>query len=66
MNKARALELLGGSVATAADAIGCTSSAISQWPEVLPDRIIDRVIAALVRQGKPVPPELIDTEAKAA
>lgn len=59
MNKARAIELLGGSVTTAAEAIGCTSSAISQWPDELPDRLEDRVLAALVRTGRPIPPDLV-------
>jgi DNA-binding transcriptional regulator YdaS (Cro superfamily) len=56
MKKARALELLGGTVATAAEAIGISSAAISQWPEELPPRIEDRVLAALAR--KHLPPEL--------
>jgi len=49
MLKTRAIELLGGSVTAAADAIGITPQAISQWPETLPPRIADRVQAALVR-----------------
>lgn len=57
MNKARALELLGGTVATAAEAIGVSSAAISQWPDELPSRLEDRVLAALAR--KHLPPELI-------
>lgn len=60
MKKARALELLGGSVATAAEAIGISSAAISQWPDELPDRIADRVLAALAR--KHLPPEMIGSE----
>jgi hypothetical protein len=64
MNKARALELLGGTVATAAEAIGCSSSAISQWPDELPARIEDRVLAALAR--KHLPPEVIGTAAAEA
>jgi len=67
MNKARALELLGGTVATAAEAIGISSAAISQWPDELPPRIEDRVLAALARKRFP---DLLDTspepEAKAA
>jgi len=34
-----------------ARAIGCTPSAIFQWPDPLPQRIADRVIAACVRAG---------------
>lgn len=66
MKKAIALDLLGGSVVSMADAIGITPAAISQWPDELPDRLRDRVIAALVRQGKSVPAELAAAEAKAA
>lgn len=57
MKKTQALKLLGGSVADAAVAIGVSSSAVSQWPDDLPDRIADRVLAALAR--KHLPPELI-------
>jgi hypothetical protein len=54
MKKSRALELLGGSVGAAAKSIGCISSAaISQWPEDLPPRIEDRVLAALARKYLP-------------
>jgi hypothetical protein len=57
MKKARALELLGGSVGATAEAIGISSAAVSQWPEDLPSRIEDRVLAALAR--KHLPPEMI-------
>lgn len=58
MKKSRALELLGGSVGAAAKSIGrISSAAISQWPEDLPPRIEDRVLAALAR--KYLPPEMI-------
>nr|WP_182312135.1 Cro/CI family transcriptional regulator [Comamonas testosteroni] len=50
MKKDDAIELLGGSVATAAEAIGVSYQAVRQWPEELPQRIIDRVQAALWRQ----------------
>jgi hypothetical protein len=64
MKKSRALELLGGSVGAAAKSIGrISSAAISQWPEELPPRIEDRVLAALAR--KHLPPEMIG-EASAA
>lgn len=49
MNKTEAINLLGGSVAKAADAIGINSQAISQWPAELPARLADRVQAALWR-----------------
>jgi len=58
MKKSRALELLGGSVGAAAKSIGrISSAAISQWPEELPPRIEDRVLAALAR--KYLPPEML-------
>lgn len=62
MKKSRALELLGGTVGKAADAIGITSNAITQWPDELPDRLVDRVIAALVKTQKPVPADLLPAE----
>lgn len=68
MRKEQALELFGGISATA-DAVGVTYQAVSQWPDVLPARIVDRLIASFVRQGKPVPSELMaapELEAKAA
>lgn len=52
MKKTDAIQLLGGSVAKAAEAIGINSQAISQWPEVLPPRIADRVQAALWRMSR--------------
>jgi hypothetical protein len=55
MQKTLALELLGGTVAKAAEAIGINSQAISQWPDELPPRLADRVIAACVRKGIKVP-----------
>lgn len=57
MLKTDAIRLLGGTNASAATAIGITASAVSQWPEVLPATIEDRVIAAIAR--KHLPPELI-------
>lgn len=65
MEKIKAIELLGGTVAKAADAIGINSQAISQWPDTLPPRLADRVIAACVRSGISVPREFT-TPAKTA
>lgn len=62
MNKYDAIQLLGGTVAKAAEAVHINPQAISQWPETLPRRLVDRVIAALVRTGREVPTELIDAE----
>ena len=53
MTKVRAIELLGGSPTTAAEKIGVTPSAISQWPDELPRRLEDRVLAALARDHLP-------------
>lgn len=64
MEKIKAIELLGGTVAKAADAIGINSQAISQWPDTLPPRLADRVIAACVRSGIAVPRELTSRKAK--
>ena len=61
MRKQQAINLLGGSVFGAAEAIGVNSQAISQWPDDLPRRLVDRVIAALVRLGKDIPDELRTT-----
>jgi molybdenum-dependent DNA-binding transcriptional regulator ModE len=53
MQKAQAIELLGGSIAAAAEAIGITYQAVRKWPDKLPDRIADRVFAASQRKKKP-------------
>ena len=53
MDKTKAIQLLGGTVTQAAEAIGVTASAVTQWPDVLPRRIEDRVLAALARRHLP-------------
>ena len=55
MLKSKAIELLGGTVSTAAKAIGVSYQAVDKWPDVLPDRVADRVQAALWRElnGEP-------------
>lgn len=50
MPKSAAIALLGGTVSEAARRIGVTQSAITQWPDVLPARLQDRVLAALARE----------------
>lgn len=60
MQKAKAIELLGGSISSAAALIGISYQAVEKWPDHLPDRIADRVQAALAR--KHLPPELIGAE----
>lgn len=52
MRKSEALELLGGSIPAAADAIGVTYQAVDKWPDELPQRIADRVQAALWRKSQ--------------
>ncbi|WP_295541020.1 Cro/CI family transcriptional regulator [uncultured Pseudacidovorax sp.] len=63
MLKSVAISHLGGTPAAAARAIGITDQAVKDWPDVLPRRIADRVIAALARQGKKIPQELLSTAA---
>lgn len=53
MLKTKAIELLGGTIPAAAEAIGISYQAVNQWPETLPDRIADRVYAALARKKLP-------------
>jgi hypothetical protein len=64
MRKLWALEQLGGSVTTAAAACRVSASAVTQWPDELPDRIADRVLAAIAR--KHLPPELTGADPDAA
>ena len=65
MNKAEAIQQLGGSIPAAAKAIGVSYQAVNQWPEVFPSRIVDRVQAALWRmqQGQVTMPETSTQEA---
>jgi len=60
MNKASAITLLGGTATSAASAIGITPQALGQWPDMLPRRLEDRVIAAIAR--KRLPPEAFSPE----
>lgn len=50
MQKSKAIELLGGSITTAAEAIGISYNAVKKWPDVLSARIADRVVAAVARK----------------
>ncbi len=52
MTKEKAIKLLGGSISAAAKAIGISYQAVAKWPEILPPRIEDRVIAASFRLSK--------------
>lgn len=51
MDKVKAIELLGGSIASAAREIGISYQAVKKWPPVLSARIADRVQAALLRSA---------------
>lgn len=63
MLKTKAIELLGGTVSAAAEAIGISYQAVHKWPDDLPDAIADRVVAAIAK--KHLPPEMIGQEAAA-
>jgi len=64
MDKKKAIETFGTSSDLARE-LDCTPSAIFQWPDPLPPRIADRVIAACVRAGiDPAP--LIEDDMKEA
>jgi len=65
MRKETALRLLGGKPAAAAKSVGVSVQAINQWPDVLPRRIEDRVLAVLARQHLPAE-ILADAEPTAA
>lgn len=58
MNKTEAIEFLGGTVAAAAQELGVTYTAVNKWPDPLPRRIADRVVAAVVRRRGLVPPDV--------
>ncbi len=52
MDKQEAIARLGGKPSTAARLIWVTVAAISNWPEKLPPRIVDRVQAVLWRESQ--------------
>lgn len=60
MHKSKAIELLGGTITSAAKEIGVTYQAIDKWPDELPPRLADRVLAAVARKRFP---ELADDKA---
>lgn len=67
MRKSEAIQLLGGSISSAATAIGVTYQAVDKWPDELPQRIADRVQAALWRMANGVPhPASVETSQQAA
>lgn len=60
MNKQDVIEFFEGRHETA-NAVGVTPQAVSDWPDLLPRRIADRVIAAIVRKGRRVPANFLTT-----
>lgn len=52
MTKKQAIKHLGGTVQLAALAIGISDKAIYKWPDVLSDKLRDRVEAAMARRAK--------------
>ena len=63
MIKSHAINLLGGSPTSAARLVGVSVQAVCKWPDPLPRRIEDRVLAALAR--KHLPARLLGGEGKA-
>ncbi len=49
MKKETALQLLGGSVTSAAKSLNITYQAVSKWPDELSPAVSDRVIAAIAK-----------------
>jgi hypothetical protein len=55
MDKTKAIELLGdgGGSAVVARKLGISYQAVEKWPDPLPPRIADRIVAALAREHMP-------------
>lgn len=66
MRKSEAIELLGGTIPAAAEAIGVSYQAVDKWPENLPSRIADRVQAALWRKSQGITATSAAAESQAA
>ena len=49
MKKSIAIAMLGPTTDEAGRRIGCSGAAVRKWPDELPPRLVDRVIAASVR-----------------
>jgi len=58
MKKSEAIKIFGRTQESMASSLGITKSAVSQWPEELPQHVADRVIGAAVRLGRPLPSEV--------
>lgn len=61
MRKQAAIDLFDGGVAAAARALGVTYQAVDKWPDPLPRRIVDRVVAACVYEGIVIPGEFLES-----
>jgi hypothetical protein len=61
--KSKAIEILGGSVAAAAEAMGVSYQAVDKWPDELPARIAERVLGVVAKKRYP---ELVAELAKPA
>lgn len=53
MTKARAIQALGGNITVVAYTLGVSYQAVAKWPEELPERIADRVLAVFARKYLP-------------
>lgn len=53
MNKQKAIEMLGGTVSAAAEAMGVSYQAVDKWPDELPARIADRVLGVVAKARYP-------------
>ncbi|UMT84138.1 hypothetical protein FRC75_12615 [Paracidovorax citrulli] len=59
MQRQVAIDLLGGTTAAAAEVLGVSYQAVSKWPDPLPGRIRDRVVAACVYEAIELPPDIV-------
>ena len=53
MNKSKAIEILGGTVSAAAEAMGVSYQAVDKWPDELPPRIAERVLGVVAKTRYP-------------
>lgn len=65
MDKQKAIKHFG-SVGDLAAACDVTPSAVSQWPDPLPRYAADKVLAAIIRQGRIPPADLLPEAQEAA
>lgn len=66
MHKSKAIEILGGTVSAAAEAMGVTYQAVDKWPDILPDRIAERVLGVVAKTRYPALAAELAAEPKAA